>query len=386
MKVLHIVKTALGAAWAYQQVRVLGSLGFEIVVALPSATEGLAPLYRQTGATVVAANVDFPAGQPWKLPETLSAFRRLVKEVRPDVIHTHHVGTTLVVRLALGRNSSIPRVFQVVGTLHLESPFFARLETQLAGPQDHWIATCQWTRRKYKELGVPSSRVSLSYLGTDVSVFSSSRIGRLRQELGVSDGVPLTGMVSYMYAPKWLMGQDRGLKGHEDFFAALGLVRETRPDVRGVIIGGIWGKGAWYEDRLRYLGARRNDGSLTFLGVKQDVRAIYPDLDLVVVPSHSENVAFAAIEPLLSGVPVVATNVGGLPDLIQENRTGWQVPPRRPDALARAILEALGDPYEARRRAMAGQKLARKLFDVETTAQEVANLYEGIVTHRAQCN
>lgn len=379
MKVLHIVKTAVGAGWVYHQVRVLRSLGVEAVVALPSATEGLAPLYRETGATVIAADVDFPARQPWRLPAKLAACRKLVESVRPDLIHTHHVGTTVVVRLALGKRSPVPRIFQVPGTLHLEHDFFARLDMQLAGPQDHWIATCKWTQRKYEELGAPSSRLFLSYLSADVGRFSDSKTGLLRRELGISEETPLVGMVAYMYAPKWFLGQNRGLKGHEDFIAALKLVREARPDARGVIIGGPWGDAGWYEERLRYLGTKSCNGYLAFLGPRRDVPTLYPDLDLAVMPSHTENIPFSAIESLLSGVPVVATNVGGLPDLIQDNKNGWLVPPRRPEALASAILEALNDRDEAKRRTTEGQALARKLFDAETTGREVAAVYEQIL-------
>jgi glycosyltransferase involved in cell wall biosynthesis len=81
---------------------------------------------------------------------------------------------------------------------------------------------------------------------------------------------------------------------------------------------------------------------------------------------------------LLSGVPVVATNVGGLPDLIQENKTGWLVPSRNPKALARGILNALQNKDEARRCATQGQDLARTLFDIETTARETASIYEKV--------
>jgi glycosyltransferase involved in cell wall biosynthesis len=378
MKVLHIVKTAVGAGWVYHQVRVLRSLGVEVVVALPSATEGLAPLYCETGATVTAADVDFPARQPWRLPAKLAACRKLVDSVRPDLIHTHHVGTTIVARLALGKRSPIPRIFQVPGTLHLEHEFFARLDMQLAGPQDYWIATCEWTRRKYEAMGVPSGHVFLSYAGTDVRAFSDARTGRLRAELGVPSEAPLVGMVAYMYAPKWFLGQERGLKGHEDFIAALRLVRDARPEVRGVIVGGPWGDAAWYDDQLRYRGTKTCNGYLAFLGPRRDVPALYPDLDVAVVPSLSENVG-GAVEPLLSGVPVVSTNVGGLPDLVQEKKTGWLAPPHRPEALARAILEVLNDRDEAKRRTTEGQALARTLFDAETTGREVAAVYEQIL-------
>jgi glycosyltransferase involved in cell wall biosynthesis len=378
MKVLHIVKTAVGAGWVYHQVRVLRSLGAEVVVALPSATEGLAPLYRETGAAVIAADVDFPARQAWRLPAKLAACRKLVESVHPDLIHTHHVGTTIVARLALGKRSPIPRIFQVPGPLHLEHGFFAHLDMQLAGPQDYWIATCEWTRRKYEAMGVPSGRVFLSYAGTDVRAFSDARTGQLRAELGVPSETPLVGMVAYMYAPKWFLGQERGLKGHEDFIAALRLVRAARPEVRGVIVGGPWGDAAWYDDQLRYRGTKTCNGYLAFLGPRRDVPALYPDLDVAVVPSLSENVG-GAVEPLLSGVPVVSTNVGGLPDLVQEKRTGWLAPPHRPEALAHAILEVLDDRDEAKRRTAQGRALARTLFDAETTGKEVAGVYETIL-------
>ena len=221
MKVLHIVKTAVGANWAYEQVRILCSLGIEVVVALPSDTEGLAPKYREAGAAVVRANLDLPAREPWRIPATLRACRQLVADVRPDLIHTHHVGTTFIARLALGKNSPIPRVFGVTGTLHLEHRFFAWLDTHLAGPRDYWIATCRWTQRKYATLGIPLNRVFLAYLGTDIKNYPSSRTGILRDELKIPADVPLVGMVSLFYAPKWYLGNARGHKGHEDFIIAL---------------------------------------------------------------------------------------------------------------------------------------------------------------------
>ncbi len=383
MKVLHIVKTAVGANWAYEQVRVLCSLGIEVVVALPSDTEGLAPKYRQAGATVLRANLDFPAQHLWRVPAVCTSLRRLVKEVHPDLIHTHHVGTTFALRIALGKHSSIPRIFQVPGPLHLEHNFFARLDISLAGPQDHWIATCQWTRQRYIELGIPPERVFLSYAATDLKPFNGVRTGSLRKELGISSTTPLIGMVAYMYAPMRFLGQKQGLKGHEDFMVALGIVKQAHPEIRAVIVGGAWGNARWYELRLRDIGARLCNGFLTFLGTRSDVPAIYPDLDLAVVPSHSENCG-GAVEPLLSSVPVVATRVGGLPDLIQEQKTGWLVSARNPEALARAILEALENPAEARRRATEGQKLAKNLFDVEGAGREVAGIYKKILARQSR--
>jgi glycosyltransferase involved in cell wall biosynthesis len=371
----------MGAAWACEQVRVLISLGCEVTAALPSADAGLGPSYRRAGAAVVEADLDFPRQEPWKLPRKLAECRSLIREVQPDLIHTHHLGTTLVVRLAFRRNPPVPCIFQVPGPLHLESPFFAQVETRLAGRQDYWIATCEWTRRKYLEIGIAPERVFLSYAGTDIRRFADGRRGKLRDELGIGPDIPLIGLIAYMYAPKWILGQERGLKGHEDFIAAFNLARAKDPSLKGVIIGGAWGNAKWYEDRLRYLGHKLCDGSLVFLGTRSDVPALLPDLDLVVVPSRSENCG-GALEPLLSGIPVIATSVGGLPELIRDRETGWLVPPREPAALAGAILEALESRSEMRRRAVAGQRLATRLFDVGRTAREIAAAYHKLLEMR----
>jgi glycosyltransferase involved in cell wall biosynthesis len=374
MRILHIVKTATGAGWIYQQVRVLCSLGFDVVVALPSASPGMAPQYKEVGATVIHIELDFPSRQPWRIPAVLQSCRRLIASVRPDVIHTHHVGTTLTLRAAVGKSSSIPRVFQVPGPLHLEHGFFARLDISSAGPHDYWIACCRWTEGKYRALGIDPSRVFFSYPGTDVNLFKSIPAQRLRSELGLGPDTLLVGMVCYMYAPKRFLGQSTGLKGHEDFIAALEIAQKRRPEIRGVIIGGAWNGAAKYEKHLRDLGRRACNGSLVFLGTRSDVPALYPDLDLAVVASHSENVG-GAVEPLLSGVPVIATNVGGLPDLVQAGITGRLVPPHDPKALAAAILASLENRSAARRLTVEGQKLARRLFDVDSTAREVAAIY-----------
>jgi glycosyltransferase involved in cell wall biosynthesis len=386
MKILHIVKTVTGATWVYHQVRVLRSLGFEIVVALPSTTAGLAPKYQEAGATVISINLDVPTKRPWQIPAVLKSCKTLVQNVRPDIIHTHHVGTTLVVRTALGKSSPIPRIFQVPGPLHLEHSFFAHLDTALAGSQDHWIACCRWTQRKYHQLGIPSHRVFLSYPGTDLNLFTCTRKNNLLSELRLAQNTRLVGMVCHMYAPKRFLGQTTGLKGHEDFIAALPIAKKQCPELHAVIIGCAWNGETKYEKHLRELGHRRCNGYLTFLGFRPDLAALYPDLDLVVVPSRSENLG-GAVEPLLNGVPVITTNVGGLPDLVQEGISGRLVPPRNPEAIAAAIVDSLQNPAQALHLTLKGQEMARHLFDVERTAREVAQIYgtlvDGAKTHPA---
>jgi glycosyltransferase involved in cell wall biosynthesis len=79
---------------------------------------------------------------------------------------------------------------------------------------------------------------------------------------------------------------------------------------------------------------------------------------------------------------VVATNVGGLPDIVRDGDTGWLVPPRDPAKLADAIEAALAQPEEARRRAARGEALVRSLLDAERTSREIFSFYETILRSR----
>jgi len=308
--------------------------------------------------------------------------RRLVAEVEPDVIHSHFLTTTLTARLALGRSSSVPRIFQVPGPLHLEYAAVRRAELATAGPADHWIGSCRWTCDAYRASGVADDRVFLSHYGSELSSFSSGRPGILRAELGVGAGVKLVGTVAFMYPPKRYLGQRRGIKGHEDLIDAVARCRRTHPGIEAVFVGGEWGGGVSYEEKVRRYGAARLGGAAHFLGTRTDALALYPDLDVVVHPSHSENLGGAA-ESLLLGRPTVATDVGGFPDLVTPGQTGWLVPPHDPVRLASAIGDVLDHPDEARARAARGRDRARALLDVRVTAAQVRAIYEGVTARPA---
>jgi glycosyltransferase involved in cell wall biosynthesis len=369
------VKTTRGAGFVLRQVAALRKLGVEVVVALPSRTDGLAPRYAAVGAEVVEADLDFGARAPWRLSSALRRCRALVADVRPDVIHSHFVSTTLVARLALGRRHPTPRVFQVPGLLHLEHALFRQLDLATAGPGDVWVGCCEAISAAYRRAGVAPARVFQSYYGLELEGFGGAARGGFRRAHGIGPTTPLVGMVGYMYRPKWFLGETRGVKGHEDLLDAVKLVREARPEVRAVIVGGAWDGAERYEEALR---AQAGKGVL-FTGEVTDTRAVYADLDVAVQPSRSEGLPNATVEALASGCPVVATAVGGLPDVVRDGSTGWLVHAADPVQLANAILEALADRAEAERRAAAGRDLVTRLLTVERTAAEIAALYGKLV-------
>ncbi len=378
MIVLQLLKTSAGATWALRQMRELVKLGADVHVLMP--TDGpLVERYKAAGIVVHDGQASLPMRTPYLWRSLFGDIRTLVSTIEPDIIHSHFVGTTLSIRLALDKHHKTPRVFQVPGPLHLEHPFFRAMEIGTASGKDSWIGSCNWTCERYRRSGVSSDRIYKSYYGSDLDEIRMHAPGRLRGELGISNATKIVGMVAFMYGPKRYLGQSRGLKGHEDLIDALSILRSQGRDVVGVFVGGAWAGATEYENRVKAFGRSRLGNAAYFLGSRDDVPYLYPDFDVVAHPSHSENVGGAAESQLLA-VPTVATNVGGFPDLVIPGETGWLVPPKSPPELADALAQALDDPARAMRLAANGQALATDLFDVRRTGKEVLGIYEQILS------
>jgi glycosyltransferase involved in cell wall biosynthesis len=377
VRALHLVKTAEGASWAARQARVLGDLGIDVHVALPNLTGRAVSEWREAGATIHVLDCTLPIGAPHRLIGRTRQIRELVDGLAPALIHSHFVSTTLMARLALGRAHRIPRLFQVPGPLHLEHPLYRRAEIATAGPADAWIASSRYTRQLYRQASVPDGRIFLSYYGFDLPSLPREGNGRLRQQIGLRPEERIVGNINYMYPPKTYLGQRRGLKRHEDVIDALQRVCRTRPDVRGVLVGGQWGGGSGYEARLRER-ARRLTGDRVILPGRvstDEALALWAGFDLAVHVPSSENCG-GVVEPLAFGIPTIASRTGGLPEVVVDGVTGWLVPPAAPEVLADTILAALDDPVEGRQRAERGHHLVARMFDVERTGREVAAIYE----------
>ena len=370
MKVLQLVKTSVGATWAYRQMRELVNLGIEVHVALPN-DGSLIKQYERAG--IVIHPIDYSLKNYFK---TAKRLRKIVKEVKPDIIHSHFVLTTTIMRLAL-RKSTIPRVFQVPGPLHLESFVFRNVELLLSQKNDYWIGSCNWTNQRYLKSGVSEERLFLSYYGTDLE-FIKKQKGILKATLGLDKDAFVVGMVAYMYAPKKYLGQKRGLKGHEDFIDALSLLLDKYDNLYGVCIGGAWNNAVSYEKQIIDYAKKKCGDRMVFLGSRNDVPALYGDMDLVVHPSHSENLGGAA-ESLLLEVPTIASNVGGFPDIVINNKTGLLVNPKVPRELASSIEKFIRKSVDIEFFKKEGLLLTKDMLNVKNNAKEIESVYIRIV-------
>lgn len=380
MIILHLIKTTVGATWALREIQVLIRLGCEIHVALPDR-DGLYEDYKKAGAYVHIANVDIASFKtsPLAFTKAVIDFRKLVLKINPDIIHSHFVGTTYFMRMAL-TGIPIKRIFQVPGPLHLEKTITRKVDVNLANKYDYWIPTCHLSKQYYLNEGVAKDRLTTIFYGSDVSVFNTNQSkGSLRSELNIPDGIKIVGMVAFVYPPKKWLGQSRGLKGHEDLIDAMSIVIKQRKDVVCVIVGGAWGDSEEYYNQVIEYGKKKLGDKVQFLGTRQDVPSLYPDFNIAVHPSLSENLGGAA-ESLLMGIPTIATNIGGFPDIVIENKTGWLVPPSDPSSLAQKIVSVLDHPDNAKKVADFGKHEMLRELDVNNTATQVCDFYKYIMS------
>jgi len=269
---------------------------------------------------------------------------------RPAIVHTHTAKAGLLGRLA----ARAARVPTVVHTFHGHvlrgyfSPpretFFRGLESFLARAADALVAVSESVKRDLVELRVaPERKIRVIPLGLELGPLAGALPrGTLRREAGIPDAAPLVGIVGRLVP----------IKDVPCFLVAAKRVRELRPDARFAVVG----DGEEREALERQSAALGLSGALHFFGWRRDLLAVYGDLDVVVNASRNEGTPVALIEALAAGRPVVATAVGGTPDLIGRDERGLLVPPGEPERLAAAVVDALEGSEAARRRALAGRE------------------------------
>jgi glycosyltransferase involved in cell wall biosynthesis len=174
-------------------------------------------------------------------------------------------------------------------------------------------------------------------------------------------------------------------KGVEYLVRALARVTHVRPATLTVVGAGEW------ESEIRQAVERAGMTSrVRFVGFvpKGDLGRLYGECDLFVLPAvvdrkgDTEGLGVVLLEALAFGRPVIASDVGGIPDIVRPGETGWLVKPGDPGALAATILEAARDPSEARRRAARGLKWVNERFALPSVAERLTDCYESAIEHR----
>jgi glycosyltransferase involved in cell wall biosynthesis len=378
VKVVVLIKTAHGAFWSVPMSMALRDRGHDVEYALP-ATEGPLPdQVRDAGMTVLRAEAPLIGSGPLRQPAAIWRLRRQLEELRPDVVVSHLYASALAGRLATWR-SSIPHVYMAPGPIYLESPAIRLAERFLCRLDTHLIASSAALEREYQAIGMPEDRLTFVPYALDPAWSADYVTTRedARRQLDIDPDVFVATCVAMFYAPKRLVHRGRGIKGHDVLLPAWARFKARGGVGELLVVGSGFGPGGdEYRGEIR----RRFDWveGVRWVDRVADVRPYYRASDLSVSPSLTENHG-AAAEAAALGVPIVASAVGGLPEVVEAGRNGWLVPPNDVDALSDAltVAAAAGATERARLGANARRK-ATELFDPVTNGEAFADIVEAV--------
>jgi len=217
---------------------------------------------------------------------------------------------------------------------------------------------------------VKEDKVDVIYNGLDLSPYQlPADDGILRNELGIKQDSSLVGMVANF---------NFEIKGHQYFLEAAKNISGRFPQVVFLLVGDgpLRHK---YQILANKLGLREK---VYFLGKRDDVATIVRSLDVSVLSSTSEGLSNVILESMAAGKPVVATSVGGSPEVVTDGTTGYLVPPADPMAMAKAVVNLLEDPGKAMAMGLAGRKIVEEKFTVEAMVRSYERLYFSLLEDR----
>ena len=311
-------------------------------------------------------------------PRAFPRLWRVVKRIRPDIIHTQLFGADCYGRL-IGRWMGIPVVSTIQSSVY-ESP-----DPYLYSSKQEWVD--RWITRRcvqkfvavsgfvkgslQKRFRIPDSRIVVIPNAVDPSPFekvASHEVDRLRVTLEIPKESKILITVGKLNPPK----------GHRFVLKALRLLKGQIPDWYWLIIGDGVSRSS-LEKETQESGLREN---VRFLGVRRDVPELLALSDLFVFPSVSEGLPFVLLEAMAAGKPCVAFRMGPMPEVVEEGSTGLLAEPLSAESLAHNIKSLLDDPARSAAMGAAGRDRVQNYFHADQMAERLGELYRRIYQRR----
>ena len=348
----------------------LRKFSFEVVIVAGTLSEGegdMSDLPQLNSVEVISLP---ELGRQIKWTDDIIAFRRLwqiLSEQRPHIVHTHTAKAGTLGRLAACL-CGIPAVFHTYHG-HVFHGYFSAPRTKLVLWVERLLA--RLTNRliaispeqlhelseKYKI--APATKFCMIPLGVDLSGLLNLPANDATSSKRVSHRIGIVGRL----VP---------IKNHALFLEMAQRLLARRKDVEFMIYGGGELE-TWLRTRVVKLGIADH---IRFYGWQRDIQQLYSSLDLLVVTSKNEGTPMSVIEAMAAAKPVVATRVGGVPDLIRHGWNGMLAEPGDADQLAKLVIDLLDDSQLAKRLARNGREFVAQQFTIQCMIDTIVPLYE----------
>jgi glycosyltransferase involved in cell wall biosynthesis len=303
-------------------------------------------------------------------PDDRKAVRELADSVAsfaPEIIHNHMYRAEVIGTLAalqLGeKGCKRPAVISTVHSSRIRCVDDRQTIRQLTPLMDRLIVVSRAIEEKVREEGRVGAPVSLIHNGVDLQRYNHQQpCCTLHDEYSIPEDAPIVGVVARLEAEK----------GHRTLIDAWPEVLAAVPNAWLLVIGEGSERDA-LEAEAASLGVNER---VVFTGRREDVPAVTAALDVAVLPSYREAQGLSVLEAMALSRPVVASNVGGIPEMIEDGVTGLLVPPNDCDALAAALIKLLTDHPYADMIARRGHDLVHERFCIELMVNSIESIYD----------
>lgn len=368
-RVLHVLRPAAGGMRQHvmQLATGLAALGFDAEIACPGDAD-IVQSALAAGVRVLPVPIVGPL-RPLRDLEAVLVLRAVIREGRYDIIHAHGAKAGLVGRIAAMLAGAPVRIV----TLHNDvlggslsgrmRTAFTVVERWLARHTSRVIAVSDALRRSFiTDVGVPADKVVTVHNGLDLTPFlETADRASARERLGVPADAVVLGQAA-RFAPQ---------KGHERLLAAAVPVLERVPGAHLVLAG----DGPLLDPVRRQASLTSVAERVHFPGYVTDVPDFLAALDVFVSAPLSEGLGNAAIEAMATGLPVVSTAVGGVPEVVEDGVTGLLARPGDAEALTDAMARLARDPALRMRLGEAGRERAVEQFSQDRMLERTAAVY-----------
>ena len=306
-------------------------------------------------------------------PLNILKLARLLRKAKPDIVHIHGYFASVIGRIA----AKIAGILILINHVHSTYWDYRKrhiLMEKFLSIFTHKIICCSKAVedfvRDYER--IKPSKTVVIYNSVDEDNFSTFKNGSsAKAQLGVDSGVSLVGTVSSL-APH---------KGHKYLIQAAPMILDILPSTKFLIVGdGILREKL--EEQVKNLNLISN---VIFTGTRKNIPDLLSAMDIFVLPSCSrEGLGISIIEAMAAEKPVVATDIGGIPEVVKNGETGLLVLPRNSEALAQAIIELLRNPKKANTMGKKGKIRFQEKFTNKRMLSEVENLYVALLNQKKE--
>lgn len=300
--------------------------------------------------------------------------RKFVTEKRISLIVTYHESSDFY-GLVLSRICNLP-IISSRRDMGFKTGLHHRLAYKFAGRFFHAVIAVSGAvkREVVRRRWFPEGKISTIYNAINAKEYGKPNGGMtLKKELGIPARSPVVGLVANIHK----------IKGYQYFLQAACIIHKYNPNVQFVMIGYDRKESDFTIDTLKRYGQEMGISSnLHFLGGRKDLAELISFFDVAVLASLSEGFSNVILEYMASSKPVVATRVGGNPEIVVHGETGLLVPPADGDALARAILSILEDKEVASRFGKAGRTRVEEKFSLDVMLRNYENLFEQVINSK----